>query len=94
MYKVPLVSPVDAPPTAVAEGFVMADVHVVPSVERSTMYPVWVTSVGAVHVRFTCPLPDVPDNSTEDTTRGVPETVELSSPTPAALMAAIRNVYG
>ena len=59
-----------------AEGFDIAEVHVVPSVERSTTYPVWVTSVGAVHERLAEPLPATPDNTTVDVRIGVPVVVE------------------
>ena len=50
-------------------------------------------SVGAVHVKATFPLFAVPDNTTLETMTGVPSTVVLAVPMPAALIAETRNVY-
>ena len=50
-------------------------------------------SVGAVQVKETFPLFAVPDNTTLETMTGVPSTVVLAIPMPAALIAETRNVY-
>ena len=50
-------------------------------------------SVGAVHVNDALALPAVPERTTLETMTGVPLTVALAVPVPAALIALTRNEY-